>query len=127
MVDRTGPMIEIESLEDPARLAELELKRQERAKLFAEIRAAHQHTVLSERIITLEEVSKHDREDDAWTVIDGVVYDITHFVHNHPGGRTKIMRGAGKDSTEKFRKSHLGGDEIINEHLWMIAIGTLSV
>ena len=45
-----------------------------------------------------------------WTVIDGVVYDITNYVGMHPGGLKKIMRGQSKDSTEMFHKFHRGLD-----------------
>jgi len=45
-----------------------------------------------------------------WTVIDGVVYDITNYVNMHPGGLKKIMRGSGKDSTRMFHKFHKGVD-----------------
>ena len=43
-----------------------------------------------------------------WTVIDGIVYDITNYVGQHPGGLKKIMRGKGVDSTEMFHKFHRG-------------------
>ena len=32
------------------------------------------------------EVSKHDKEDDCWIVINKKVYDVTKFVDEHPGG-----------------------------------------
>lgn len=43
-----------------------------------------------------------------WTVIDGVVYDITNFIDKHPGGKHTIVRGIGKDSTKMFFDSHPG-------------------
>ena len=43
-----------------------------------------------------------------WTVIDGVVYDITFYIDDHPGGKKKILRGVGKDSSEMFHKFHKG-------------------
>jgi cytochrome b involved in lipid metabolism len=43
-----------------------------------------------------------------WTIIDGDVYDITNYVSMHPGGKKKIMRGAGKDSTDMFYQYHPG-------------------
>eukprot|EP01130_Rhizamoeba_saxonica_P015952 TRINITY_DN7278_c0_g1_i3.p1 TRINITY_DN7278_c0_g1~~TRINITY_DN7278_c0_g1_i3.p1 ORF type:complete len:302 (+),score=71.88 TRINITY_DN7278_c0_g1_i3:223-1128(+) len=50
---------------------------------------------------TMEEVSKHDDEDDCWMVIKDKVYDVTKFVDEHPGGYI-ILDGAGKDSTYEF-------------------------
>ena len=54
--------------------------------------------------ISLEELAKHDKPADLWTSVDGLVYDITNWAPRHPGGFKKIMLGAGKDSTEMFRK-----------------------
>ena len=43
-----------------------------------------------------------------WTVIDGVVYDITNYVGMHPGGLKKILRGKGVDASIMFHKFHRG-------------------
>ena len=43
-----------------------------------------------------------------WTVVDGDVYDITNYIAIHPGGKKKIERGVGKDSTVMFYKFHKG-------------------
>ena len=48
------------------------------------------------------------REKMIWTVIDGDIYDISNYVHDHPGGYKKIMRGDKKDSTEMFHRYHAG-------------------
>lgn len=50
---------------------------------------------------TAEQVSKHNKEDDAWIIVDGKVYDITDYVEDHVGGDA-ILRNAGKDSSEGF-------------------------
>ena len=54
----------------------------------------------------MEEVVKHRTNEDCWTVIDGLVYDITKYIGIHPGGK-KIMLGAGKEASDIFRKSKL--------------------
>ena len=42
------------------------------------------------------------RDKMLWTVIDGDIYDITNYVHDHPGGYKKVMRGNKKDSSLMF-------------------------
>lgn len=59
----------------------------------------------NEVFYTLEEVAKHKKADDCWTIWQGKVYDITTYIKSHPGGK-KIMAGAGKDCTELFNKYH---------------------
>jgi L-lactate dehydrogenase (cytochrome) len=36
--------------------------------------------------ISVEEVSKHNSLEDLWIVIDDLVYDLTEFAPEHPGG-----------------------------------------
>ncbi len=48
-----------------------------------------------------EEVAKHNKEEDAWIIIDNTVYDVTGYVEIHPGGDT-ILNNVGGDSTEGF-------------------------
>lgn len=38
------------------------------------------------RIISVQEISKHCLPEDLWTVVDGIVYDMTQFAPEHPGG-----------------------------------------
>jgi len=58
------------------------------------------------RRFTLAEVAEHRTADDAWTVLDGRVYNLSHYVPFHPGGVPILLAGAGKDSTALFRKYH---------------------
>ena len=54
--------------------------------------------------IAMEDVESHKTKEDCWTVVDGLVYNITPFVPFHPGGKMKIMQGAGKEASTVFRK-----------------------
>lgn len=45
----------------------------------------------------------HNKEEDVWMAVNGVVYDITTYIKKHPGGNI-IMDGAGKDGTQLFSK-----------------------
>ncbi|KAF2075386.1 hypothetical protein CYY_003310 [Polysphondylium violaceum] len=55
-------------------------------------------------VFTAEEVSKHNRRDDCWLIINGKVYNVSSYVSLHPGGDA-IMANAGKDSTEIFKNA----------------------
>lgn len=45
---------------------------------------------------TQAEINRHNNIDDLWIIIDGVVYDITNFQLEHPGGEkgmySSVMR-----------------------------------
>merc|ERR1719313_2199059 len=54
------------------------------------------------KVISMEEVAKHNTEGDCWSSTHGVVYDLTKFLEHHPGGSEVITVLAGKDSSEDF-------------------------
>lgn len=58
------------------------------------------------RAVTMEEVRQHRSEHDAWAVFHGKVYNITPYLHYHPGGVSILMKAAGKDATSLFNKYH---------------------
>lgn len=47
-------------------------------------------------VIPLADVEKHNKEGDAWVVIHGKVYDISTFMHKHPGGKGVFKQYLGK-------------------------------
>lgn len=44
----------------------------------------------------MDEVKKHDKEDDCWLVIGGKVYDVTAYLPEHPGGADIMLGSTGK-------------------------------
>lgn len=55
---------------------------------------------------TKDDVAKHNSPDDAWTIFEGKVYDVTKYASYHPGGTDTIMMVAGKDSTALVYQYH---------------------
>lgn len=56
--------------------------------------------------VTREELSKHNTADDCWLVVHGKVYNVTPYLHFHPGGVEEMMKGAGTDATDLFNEVH---------------------
>ncbi|KAK6457898.1 cytochrome b5-like heme/steroid binding domain-containing protein [Scheffersomyces xylosifermentans] len=56
--------------------------------------------------VTKDELKKHKTKDDCWTSINGKVFNITPYIHFHPGGVDEIMKCAGRDGTALFNKYH---------------------
>lgn len=73
---------------------------------------------------SLEEVSRHNKETDAWIVVDGQVLDITKFLTNHPGGKDILMSVAGTDATSRFEKEEHSQDARLE--LRTLCIGRLA-
>jgi len=61
---------------------------------------------LLNRPTTMSEVSKHNKRNDCWIVIESHVYDITKYIDCHPGGWLPITNMAGKDCTDAFANYH---------------------
>lgn len=74
-----------------------------------------------EKEFTLEEVAKHNKKDDLWVVVKGVVMDLTNWLDEHPGGPQAIMNFMGRDATEEFEMLH--DDEVIPKYAPSQVIG----
>ncbi|KAK3085602.1 hypothetical protein FSP39_005993 [Pinctada imbricata] len=54
------------------------------------------------RFYRLKEVAAHSDFCSCWIVVHDNVYDITDFLHEHPGGWDVLMENAGTDATVAF-------------------------
>jgi cytochrome b involved in lipid metabolism len=84
-----------------------------------EITSAEQAVPPSESIQTNEniqvsysfdEVADHATKNDCWTIIDGIVYDLTEFIASHPGGEV-IATLCGLDGTDDFKNQGVPQEE----------------
>ncbi|KAI1452300.1 FMN-dependent dehydrogenase-domain-containing protein [Annulohypoxylon moriforme] len=67
------------------------------------------------KVWKLTEVSEHNTQDSCWMVLHEKVYDITSFVPKHPGGRSILLKNAGRDASKAFDSVH--PVEILEEYL----------
>jgi len=79
---------------------------------------------LARRLISLEELAKHNTEEDCWVAIHGLVIDVNKELKNeHPGGPEVILALAGKDVTEDFED--IGHSDTAREWTDRLVIGHL--
>jgi predicted heme/steroid binding protein len=76
------------------------------------------------KIITEEELAKHNTEDDAWVKIENTVYDVSTFHNLHPGGSKVLSRQAGTDASKLFFGLHR--HEVLETWAPKLAIGRIA-
>jgi len=55
---------------------------------------------IPDKEFTMEEVAKHNKKDDLWIVVKGVVLDVTNWLDEHPGGAQALFNFMGRDASE---------------------------
>ncbi|CAI5437764.1 unnamed protein product [Caenorhabditis angaria] len=67
-----------------------------------------QNKALAKRVASVDhvELSKHDKKEDCWVHLFGIVYDVTQYLEFHPGGIPELLRAAGRDATPLFNQYH---------------------
>ncbi|XP_063549137.1 cytochrome b5-like [Cydia strobilella] len=58
---------------------------------------------MSARRFTRKEIEARNHRGDAAIIIDNIVYDVTGFLDDHPGGIEVLLDNAGTDATKCFR------------------------
>lgn len=78
------------------------------------------------KTISLSEIKNHDNQDDCWMAINGIVYNPTDYINQHPGGND-ILEGCGVDATKLFKNRSGEGphSSFANDLLAEYKIGTL--
>lgn len=82
-----------------------------------------------EPVYTLADVATHDRLDDCWMVIEGMVYDFTAYVPRHPAPPQVMEVWCGREATAGMREKGDAGRPH-GEYAWSLLaqyrIGTLA-
>ncbi|KAI9726248.1 MAG: hypothetical protein M1834_009077 [Cirrosporium novae-zelandiae] len=78
---------------------------------------------IPEKEFTMEEVQKHNKKEDMWVVVKGLVMDLTNWVDEHPGGPQALFSHMGRDASEEFEMLH--DDEVIPKYAPQIVIGRI--
>eukprot|EP01039_Chlorochromonas_danica_P004240 gene4240-4659_t len=78
---------------------------------------------IEQKDFPISEVAKHNKRDDCWIVVEGLVYDVTKYIPQHPGGADNIVEYAGKDATTSFNSGQHPG--YVQELLLGYKIGRL--
>ena len=71
----------------------------------------------------MDEVAKHNKPGDLWIVVENVVYDVSKFQEDHPGGARVLQQVAGRDATTEFEAFHSA--DVMQRFGEELAIGTL--
>lgn len=61
-------------------------------------------------IFTLDQIAEHSSLEDCWIVVEEVVYDITEFPDEHPGGAEAVTQWCGQDASFGFSTKNNSGD-----------------
>ena len=77
------------------------------------------------RVVSSTEVAEHNNQESCWCTIHGVVYDLTSFLHSHPGGSAILIKYAGKDASRPFDVSGHPKDIVSKLGLEHLIVGTL--
>ncbi|EMR08232.1 hypothetical protein PNEG_03400 [Pneumocystis murina B123] len=75
------------------------------------------------RKIEASEVAKHVTRDDIYMVIDKMVYNVSPFINEHPGGEEVLLDVAGKDATDAFED--VGHSDEARDILKKLVVGKL--
>eukprot|EP00930_Biecheleria_cincta_P064959 TRINITY_DN50655_c0_g1_i1.p1 TRINITY_DN50655_c0_g1~~TRINITY_DN50655_c0_g1_i1.p1 ORF type:complete len:230 (+),score=28.65 TRINITY_DN50655_c0_g1_i1:64-690(+) len=70
----------------------------------ADIAAARAPKAIDLPLISMGELRHHASRDSCWLAIGGLVYDMTTWLAEHPGGAKLLLEQAGGDATQAFRK-----------------------
>ncbi|KAF3036638.1 hypothetical protein E8E11_004364 [Didymella keratinophila] len=79
---------------------------------------------MTDKVYSLEEVSKHTSKTDLWIAVWNHVYNVTDYQEDHPGGKEFLLENAGTDATTAYED--IGHSTDAREILENFRIGKLT-
>lgn len=74
--------------------------------------ALHQETVTAEgevmKAYSQAVVADHNSRDDCWMIIDGMVYDISTYLPEHPSAPEMVIAWCGREATNAYHTKTIG-------------------
>jgi sulfite reductase (NADPH) flavoprotein alpha-component len=83
------------------------------------------HPLEPKRVDASEVVRHNDDEAGWWLVIEGRAYDVTEFLHLHPGGEKIVRAYGGMDATRPYRAVLHNVDSEVDALLGLYEIGVV--
>ena len=62
----------------------------------------------AEKSLSTADIVRHNLIEDCWLIVDGIVYDVTQYIPQHPTAPDIIGRWCGKDASEAFATKGYG-------------------
>lgn len=79
-------------------------------------------SIENSKLYTLQEVALRDGKSskESWVVVKDIIYDITNFMEEHPGGVELLCEYAGTDCTKDFNDAGHSPEAIKDMKLYKI-------
>jgi cytochrome b involved in lipid metabolism len=61
-----------------------------------------------ERLVSLDEIARHNKATDCWMAIEGGVYNFTQYISLHPAAPAVLTKWCGREATEAFNTKGYG-------------------
>jgi hypothetical protein len=62
-------------------------------------------------VLSVADVASHHLANDCWITMNGVVYDLSAYLPEHPGKKREIETVCGKDGTESWDAKQSGREK----------------
>jgi cytochrome b involved in lipid metabolism len=82
-------------------------------------------TGCQEMYYTAEDVASHADTSDCWYILYDVVYDMTDYIYEHPGGSRVVFQECGTDATVVYSNERKHDEQLLAEEIPHLVIGKL--